>query len=149
MPDIDSGGAKVARLYYCSGVSPLFVALAFALGVVVSSAWSLLLVLLGPRTPFETAVHSPQLVGLHFLDLAAALSSLSCAVASFNPSSARWRSSRLFTRTCGTPIPLFAHRRRSAVTNTVRRLGNVLRSDDLISHSLKYNGYNPDLCRLR
>ena len=35
---IDSGGTKVARLYYCSGVVPLFVALAFALGVVVASA---------------------------------------------------------------------------------------------------------------
>ena len=31
VPAFDSGGAKVARLYYCSGVVPLFVALAFAL----------------------------------------------------------------------------------------------------------------------
>ena len=56
----------MARLYYCSGAIPLFFALAFALGVVVTSAWRLFLVLLGPRTPFETAVHSPQLVVLHF-----------------------------------------------------------------------------------
>ena len=63
---IDSGGTKVARLYYCSGVVPLFVELTFALGVVFASAWRLLLVLLGPRTPFETAVHSTQLVVLHF-----------------------------------------------------------------------------------
>ena len=55
------------RLYYFSGVVPLFVALAFSLGVVVVSAWRLLLVLIGPRTPFETAVHSPKLVVLHFL----------------------------------------------------------------------------------
>ena len=60
------GGPKVARLYYCSDDILLFVALAFAIGVVVASAWSLLLVLLGPRTPFETAVHSTQLLGLHF-----------------------------------------------------------------------------------
>ena len=66
VPAIDSWGPKVARLYYCSGVVMLFVALAFAPGVVVASAWSLLLVLLGPRTPFETAVNSPQLVVLHF-----------------------------------------------------------------------------------
>ena len=66
VPTIDAGGPKVAHSYYCSGAVPLFVALAFALGVVVESAWCLLLVLLGPRTPFETAVHSPQLVGLHF-----------------------------------------------------------------------------------
>ena len=46
---IDSGGAKVARLYYCSGAVPLFVALAFSIGVVVAFAWRLLLVLLGPR----------------------------------------------------------------------------------------------------
>ena len=64
---IDLGGAKVARLYYCSGVVPLFAALAFALGVVVASAWRILLVLLGPRTPFETAVHSSQPVVLHFV----------------------------------------------------------------------------------
>ena len=66
VPAIDAGGLKVARSYYCSGYVPLFVALAFALGVVVASAWRVLLVLLGPRTPFETAVHLPQLVGLHF-----------------------------------------------------------------------------------
>ena len=66
VPFIDSWGPKVAHSYYCSGAVPLFFALAFALGVVVESAWHLLLVLLGPRTPFETAVHSPQLVGLHF-----------------------------------------------------------------------------------
>ena len=66
VPAIDLGGPKVARLYYCSGAVPLFVARAFALGVVVASAWRLLLVLLGPRTPFETAVHSPQLVVLRF-----------------------------------------------------------------------------------
>ena len=66
VPAIDSWVPKVAHSYYCSGAVPLFVALAFALGVVVASAWRLLLVLLGPRTPFETAVHSPQLVGLHF-----------------------------------------------------------------------------------
>ena len=60
------GGAKVAHLYYCSSAVPLIVALAFALGVVFASAWCLLLVLLGLRTPFETAVHSPQLVGIHF-----------------------------------------------------------------------------------
>ena len=66
VPAIDAGGLKVARSYYCSVVVPLFVALASALGVVVASAWRLLLVLLGQRTPFETAVHSPQLVGLHF-----------------------------------------------------------------------------------
>ena len=66
VPAIDSGGEKVDHSYYCSGAVPLFFALAFALGVVVASAWRLLLVLLGPRTPFETAVHSPQLVGLHF-----------------------------------------------------------------------------------
>ena len=59
VPAIDSGGEKVARLYYCYGVVPLFVALAFALGVVVASAWRSLLVLLGPRTPFDIAVHSP------------------------------------------------------------------------------------------
>ena len=46
VPAIDLGGAKVARLYYCSGAVPLFFALAFALGVVVASAWRLLLVLL-------------------------------------------------------------------------------------------------------
>ena len=57
VPAIDSGGPKVARLYYCSGAVPLFVALAFALDVVVVSAWRLLLVLFGPRMPFETAVH--------------------------------------------------------------------------------------------
>ena len=139
----------MAHSYYRYGAVPLFFALASALDVVVASAWRLLLVLLGPRTPFETAVHSPQLVGLHFLDLAATLSSLSCAVASFNPSSARWRSSRLFTRTCGTPIPLFALRRRSDATNSVRRRGNVLQSAVLISHSLQSKGYNSDLCRLR
>ena len=67
VPTIDSGGAKVARLYYCSSVVPLFFALAFALGVVVASAYRLLLVLLVPQTPFETAVHSPQLIVLHFV----------------------------------------------------------------------------------
>ena len=56
----------MARLCYCSGAVPLFVALEFALGVIIASAWRLLLVLLGPRTPFETAVHSPQLVVLRF-----------------------------------------------------------------------------------
>ena len=56
---IDLGRPKVADSYYCSGAVLLFVALAFALRVVVASAWRLLLVLLGPRTPFETAVHSP------------------------------------------------------------------------------------------
>ena len=66
VPSIDAGGTKVAHSYYCSGAVPLFVALAFALGVVVASTWRLLLVLFGPRTPFETVVHSPQLVGLHF-----------------------------------------------------------------------------------
>ena len=66
IPAIDSGGPKVARLYYCSGAVPLFVALEIALGVVVASAWRLFLVLLGPRTPFKTAVHSPQLVVLNF-----------------------------------------------------------------------------------
>ena len=65
VPAIDLGGPKVARLYYCSGAAPLFVALAFALGVVVASAWRLLIFLLGPRTPFETAVHSPQPIVLH------------------------------------------------------------------------------------
>ena len=66
VPTIYWRGQKVARLYYCSGDVPLFFALAFALGVVVASAWRLLLVLLGPRTPFETVVHSPQLVVLPF-----------------------------------------------------------------------------------
>ena len=65
VPAIDLGGPKVACLYYCYGDAPLFVALACALGVVVESAWRLLLALLGPRTPFETAVHSPQPVVLH------------------------------------------------------------------------------------
>ena len=67
VPAIDLGGAKVYRLYYCSGVASLFVALACALGVVVTSAWRLLLGLLGPRTPFETAVHLPQPIVLHFV----------------------------------------------------------------------------------
>ena len=66
VPAIDSWVPKVAHSYYCSGAVPLFVALAFALGVVVASAWRLLMVLLGPPTPFETAVHSLQLVGLDF-----------------------------------------------------------------------------------
>ena len=57
VPAIDLGGPKVARLYYCSGAVPLFVALAFALDVVVVSSWRLLMVLFGPRMPFETAVH--------------------------------------------------------------------------------------------
>ena len=63
---IDVGGPMVAHSYYCSGAAPLFVALESALGAVVASASRLFLELLGPRTPFETAVHSPQLVGLHF-----------------------------------------------------------------------------------
>ena len=66
VPAIDSGVPKVARLFYCTGAFPLFFSLAFALGVVVASTWHLLLVLLGPWAPFETAVHSPQLVVLHF-----------------------------------------------------------------------------------
>ena len=78
-------------------------------------------------------------------DLAAALSSRYFAVASFNPSSARWRSSRSFVRPCGTPIPLFARRRRSAATNAVRRWGDVLRFTVRIYHSLQSRGYNPDL----
>ena len=65
VPAIDVGGPKVDHSYYCSGSVSLFVALAFALGVIVASSWHLFLVLLGPRTPFETAVHSPQLAGLH------------------------------------------------------------------------------------
>ena len=83
------------------------------------------------------------------LGLAAILSSLSCAVALVNPSSARWRSSRLFARPCGTPIPLFALRRHSDATNYVFRRGNVLQSSVRISHSLQSRVYNPDLCRLR
>ena len=38
VPAIDLGGPKVARLHYCSGAVPLFVALACALGVVAASA---------------------------------------------------------------------------------------------------------------
>ena len=56
----------VVHSYSCSGAVPLFFELASALGVVVAFASRLLLVLLGPRTPFETAVHSPQIVGIHF-----------------------------------------------------------------------------------
>ena len=67
VPAIDLGGPKVARLYYCYGDAPLFVALARALGVVAVSTWRLLLGLLGPLTPFETAVHLPQPVILHFV----------------------------------------------------------------------------------
>ena len=37
VPAVDSGGAKVAHSYYCSGAVPLFFALSFALGVVVAS----------------------------------------------------------------------------------------------------------------
>ena len=66
VPVIDLGRPKVARLYYCFGAVPLVLALAFALGVVIASAWCLLLVLLGPWTPFETTVHSLQLVLLRF-----------------------------------------------------------------------------------
>ena len=77
MPDIDSGGAKVARLYYCSGVAPLFVAFACAIVVVVASSWRLLLVLLGPQTPFETGVHSQQPVVLNFVLLLPRCGSLS------------------------------------------------------------------------
>ena len=56
----------VVHSYSCSGAVPFFDELASALGAVVASTSRLLLVLLGPPTPFETAVHSPQLVGLNF-----------------------------------------------------------------------------------
>ena len=69
VPTTDLGGAKVARLYYCYGDAPLFFALAYALGVVAASAWHLFMGLLDPRTPFETAVHLPQPVVLHFVFL--------------------------------------------------------------------------------
>ena len=55
----------------------------------------------------------------------------------------------MFVRPCGTSIPMFALRRRSAETNYVRRRGDVLRSAVHISHSLQSRGYNQDLCKLR
>ena len=57
VPVISAGGAMVVHSYYCSGAVPLFDELSAALGAVVAFASRLLLVLLGPRTPFETAVH--------------------------------------------------------------------------------------------
>ena len=66
VPAIAVKGPVVVHSYSCSGAVPLFGELASELGAVVASALRLFLVLLGPRTPFETAVHSPQLVGLHF-----------------------------------------------------------------------------------
>ena len=66
VPDNAARGTMVVHSYSYSGAVPLFDEIASALGAVVASASRLFLVLLGPRTPFETAVHSPQLVGLHF-----------------------------------------------------------------------------------
>ena len=103
----------------------------------------------GPTDAIWTCSAFTAACSASFCALAAALSSLSCDVASVDPSSERWISSRLFSRPCGTPISLFALRRRSDATNTVHRLGSILQSGGIISHSLQSSGYNPDLCRFR
>ena len=66
LPSISVVGAMVVHSYSCSCAVLLFDEIASAFGAVVASASCLLLVLLGPWKPFETAVHSPHLVGLHF-----------------------------------------------------------------------------------
>ena len=142
---IDLGGPQVAL---CYNTFPDF-AVVRVFEVVVAPALRLLLGLLVPRIPSVLAAHLLRPVVHHFCDLATTLSSLSCAVASVNPSRARWRSSKLFARPCGTPIIIFDLSWRSAATNSVRMLWNVLQSGGLISHSLQSNGYNPDLCRFR